>query len=340
MCAPLIVPQEVNHSIDLLQLAGADTALRRVASTGAGEYAGACPRCGGEDRFHVQLKAPPGKRPEGSRWMCRQCSPKWGDAIGYVMWRNNVGFQEAARMISTQAAQPALHPANPYAPARLDRLAWVCAAFDFIEACEEQLWQEEGQNALDYLHWRGLQDQTLKAWRIGYNPTAGYGVPSEWGWEDGEKFAIPKGIVIPCQDGSGLHYLKIRQSQGEPRYLNLRGGHTRPFGLDTFRNAMTTLLFEGEFDALLAMQTGLGIGFASLPAGQPIRSEYAHYFESVDEVIICYDNDPRGEEEAARLARIPGFRAAGRLPEGKDLTEFFLQGGDVFEWVNAQLGGL
>ena len=40
--------------------------LKREASTDGGEWCGACPRCGGHDRFHVW----PNKGPSGKFW-CR-----------------------------------------------------------------------------------------------------------------------------------------------------------------------------------------------------------------------------------------------------------------------------
>ena len=38
---------------NLLALISLDTDLKRIASTGGGEYAGPCPFCGGRDRFQV-----------------------------------------------------------------------------------------------------------------------------------------------------------------------------------------------------------------------------------------------------------------------------------------------
>jgi DNA primase len=39
--------------MNLVDLIGRDTTLRKVASTHGGEYAGSCPWCGGDDRFRV-----------------------------------------------------------------------------------------------------------------------------------------------------------------------------------------------------------------------------------------------------------------------------------------------
>jgi hypothetical protein len=56
----------VKQSVDLLALVGRVVALKRMASTNGGEYAGPCPFCGGTDRFHVW----PAGDPPG--WWCRQ----------------------------------------------------------------------------------------------------------------------------------------------------------------------------------------------------------------------------------------------------------------------------
>src|SRR5205807_191367 len=50
----------VKARVDLLALLGADTRLRKVATTAGGEYAGACPFCGGRARLRVQPE--PGRR--------------------------------------------------------------------------------------------------------------------------------------------------------------------------------------------------------------------------------------------------------------------------------------
>jgi DNA primase len=77
--------------VDLLELIGHDTTLKKVADTEGSEYAGACPFCkDGSDRFRVQ--------PMRHRWWCRQCSPdqRWHSAADYLMQRDGLTFLEAA----------------------------------------------------------------------------------------------------------------------------------------------------------------------------------------------------------------------------------------------------
>ena len=54
MARPAIDTWAVKQRTDLLGLIGADTRLKKVASTADREYAGPGPFCGGRDRFQVQ----------------------------------------------------------------------------------------------------------------------------------------------------------------------------------------------------------------------------------------------------------------------------------------------
>ena len=68
--------QKAKH-IDLLFLVSRYTLLHKEALTNGGEYAGPCPKCGGNDRFRVQPN-----NPGGGIWFCRKCTGEvWKDAI-------------------------------------------------------------------------------------------------------------------------------------------------------------------------------------------------------------------------------------------------------------------
>lgn len=71
--------------------------LRRSGS----ERIGPCPRCGGTDRFSINVK-------EGV-WNCRQCKPEGisGDVIGLVEWLDNVDFKAAIDILDGPAIGPA-----------------------------------------------------------------------------------------------------------------------------------------------------------------------------------------------------------------------------------------
>ena len=163
MTRPVIDTGAIKQRTDLLGLIGADTRLKKVASTGGGEYAGPCPFCGGRDRFRVQ--------PAKGRWWCRGCSDgsRWQDAIGYVRRREGLGFTEACRRLGASPSGVSMtrpwpprrwsaagHPSRPRpptapivpAPAPLPELAeglepsaaWRAAGMRFLEDAEAVLW--------------------------------------------------------------------------------------------------------------------------------------------------------------------------------------------------------
>jgi len=207
---------------------------------------------------------------------------------------------------------------------RIDRNKWILASYEFHMRCKEHLWSEKGKAARDYLHWRGLTDETIKLWRLGYNPVDGWGKPEEWGIPGKKKIHLPKGIVIINRDEAGWHYLKIRKRIGKPKYEILKGGKIWPFGLQTYLKTAYGFLFEGEFDVMLAYQTGFfGVGYAALPAGQSIRSDWQHFFTKIEDVIVAYDSDEEGEKAAYDICKLPHFIKAKPYPIGNDLTEYW-----------------
>lgn len=89
----------INAGVDLVELIGADTVLRKESSS---SYCGPCPFCGGADRCVVRTK-PHGEHLPG--WWCRHCNDgKPQDAIAYVMRRDHVTFQEACARLTGGAA--------------------------------------------------------------------------------------------------------------------------------------------------------------------------------------------------------------------------------------------
>jgi DNA primase len=335
---------EIKGKTDLLSLAQRVTPLKKVATTGGGEYAGPCPFCPdrGEDRFRVQLQAPPGKKPQGARWMCRHCCTQWGDVIGFVMRRDNVGFQDALENLANDTSlKPIVNVEQQSVQPYIDREQWQRTALEFITDSAINLCKDEGISALAYLKSRGLNADSLFRWDIGYNPNEGYGDPEQWGLSPDESIWIPRGIVIPCIDDMGLHYIKIRRRVGDPKYIILKGGEFWIFGAPTLANADIAFLFESEFDAMLAGQSGLNLGHISMPAGQKFQKEWAPLFTNIEDMIIAMDNDDAGQIAAEKLCRLsPHFYKAHPFPTGNDLTEYCQASGDsnsVFEWVYDQL---
>lgn len=326
-----------------MAMAERDTVLRKASNTNGGEYCGGCPFCGGRDRFRLQPLH------DGGVWYCRGCGgDRWHDAIDYMMFRDNLDFKGAVNALApggsiTSMVRKPMEDIPQEEDSVVDRVQWTAAAGQFLEDSQELLFGSQGKPAMDYLVSRGLDPDTIRQFDIGYNLEEGWGDPSEWGLAPGEKIYIPRGIVIGCQEQSGLHYLKIRRSKGDPKYLYLKGSQIWPYGLWTTIGVSTAMLFESELDCALAYATGfIGVAYCSLPAGQSIiKPEYDQFFENIDEIIVALDCDGPGKKAAERYRGLEGFILANDLPNlCKDLGEYYKVAGidAVFEWLYTQVG--
>ncbi|MDR3577228.1 MAG: toprim domain-containing protein [Anaerolineaceae bacterium] len=253
------------------------------------------------------------------------------------MRRESCTFKEALKILGV-TSRPGSHPYLKSEIVDINRLDWTDQAEQFIEESINTLWSCEGSKALAWLYARGLNDESLKSWKIGYNPCDKWGIPAEWGLSSEDRCWLPRGITIPCRDQHGLHYVNIRRPAGDPKYFKIKGSIGWLFGAETMLHAYSAFLFESEFDVILASQTGLGVGFISLPASSTIPADWADLFGEVDMVIVAYDNDEPGRKAADKFVSLPGFHLAEPFPMGKDPTEFVQAGGDLFEWVYGQLG--
>ncbi len=161
----------ISH-IDLLALIGHDTPLKRVSSTNGGEYAGPCPWCGGNDRFHVWPN-----RDNPGYW-CRQCQ-RTGNAVQYIMDRDEVSAREAlSRLGITNYGQARQSPglSRPLPNSGLYSHDWEATrnpewqreAGDFVKRAIDALHSPGiGQRGLDYLGRRGLSEAAATSYNVG-----------------------------------------------------------------------------------------------------------------------------------------------------------------------------
>uniref|UniRef100_A0A7C4Q771 DNA primase/helicase Gp4 N-terminal Bacteriophage T7-like domain-containing protein n=1 Tax=Bellilinea caldifistulae TaxID=360411 RepID=A0A7C4Q771_9CHLR len=341
--------------IDLLALASAHTSLQRVAASGGGEWAGACPFCGGRDRFRVQ----PHARPE-PRWLCRHCTDgKWQDAIAFGQrLYPHLTFREVCERLSggrltlrsaQSRPQPVIQPA--YAPPLEE---WQQQARRVIERGQENLWSRAGSAARRYLQARGFKETTLQVWKLGYSD----------GFQIGQ-MVVPRGVVIPCITGGQVWYLKIALLPGQPircprcgspararqpclacgtvsKYRGVSGNRTAAiFGGDQLINAAQALFVEGEFDALIAWQSLAGempvctVGSAS---NRLDLAAWGPYLLTLQRLYAVYDPDAAGESGRRWLEGLSERTRPLHLPPGvKDVNDFILQGVDFVGWLHSQI---
>jgi DNA primase len=332
------------RQVDLLPLAERYTQLKRVAATAGGEYAGPCPVCGGRDRFRVQ--------PQANRWLCRRCTEgKWQDAIALYRAIHGAGFAEAVSALAGGSLPPARSklPAAPE-PARAGppNAAWQARARTCVLEAEGELWSQRGQRARAWLNARGLADETLKRWHIGFIPSPKWERPADWGLE-GKAVFVERGILIPAIAGGAIWYLKVRRAAGEPKYTQVRGGLPALFLADTLLSAREACITEGEFDALLLWQClqhasnprwrDLGVATLGSQSNRLSLDAWARYLYHLKHILVMYDQDGHSGTGAAHWKAIAGrafpLRWQNIRPGDKDLTDFHLSGGrllDLASW--------
>lgn len=333
----MIDAQDLIASIDLLQVIGTDTELKRVASTGGGEYAGPCPICGGHDRFRVQ--------PSEKRWLCRHCTQgKWKDAISYVMLKENVEFIEACKILTggnlTHNNSPkSIHKSIPAVEAPNE--IWQTKGKGLVEECSKNLWGDPGKKALAYLRNRGLSDATIHHFRLGYFPEEKrHDKADEWGLEPDDKgngVWLNRGILIPWFVEDTLWSINVRIPVGDPKYRMVKGSKRAIYNADNLLNHNHMALFvEGEFDCMIAWQyLNHLLPVVTLGAAKsiPDLARFGVYLLGLEACIACYDDDPPGQEGLAKLGEMTEFIYLAPLPIGpKDINDFVLSGGNVLDW--------
>ncbi len=325
------------RQVDLLTLIGSDTHLHKVANTRGGEYAGPCPFCGGQDRLRVQ--------PERGLWWCRQCSGEnWRDAIAYLERRDNLTFAEAIQRLTNVSMPPRKQTdldKPKFGPPSED---WQAIARQVIAQSEKNLWSDLGNKARVWLNARGLDDDTLHHWHIGFNPTN----------QRISGLYVERGIVIPCVVNDMIWYVKIRRPLGEPKYIQIKGSRPALFGADLLARHEYAVITEGEFDAMLVWQICVNgeyppghkrdlVGVATLgsAASRLDVDTWAQYLLPVARFLVCYDADEAGVKGArfwnelttrARRVNVPTLR-----PNDKDLTDYHLAGGRIIDLVSFEM---
>lgn len=207
---------------------------------------------------------------------------------------------------------------------------WQKIALKIVEEAEERLWSSVGEQALDYLLHRGFISQTIRQARLGFIP----GDYREWRTIEG--FKISCGITIPWFIDGLLWMVKVRREAGTVKYISMEGSHHHGlYNADTICDAKPVLFCEGEFDTLRVQQEAADL-VCAVTLGSPINHLPSYWMKHLykhSSVFIAYDSDNAGERGILRLLKsCPHFQPL-RLPHSNDITEFYLQNGDLRDWL-------
>ena len=293
----------------------------------------------------------------GQKWKCHSACPSdanGGDVISFYMaWKNvdfKIAIQELSEWTGTLPAAPKPAPKQWTQPQQ-----WRIRAAEFLEYTEKNL----NSAVLEYLiKERGLSEETIRAFRVGYNPKNLFDNPARWGM-DGKKIWLPRGIVIPGFWQAEPQYIKIRRPlendalgkhipkwnfrDGFPevKFGGPRGGRTVMFHFELKAHLPILILAEGEWDAMLLHEHCSDLCDAGTIGGAQAKFDLLDLalLTRYHKVLVVHDDDKagdRGREYVASLRAISS-RIHSISPPAHDLTDFWRSGGNLRAWVELSI---
>jgi DNA primase len=310
--------EDIRSRVDLVELIGRSVPLKRAGSS----YRGLCP-------FHSEKTPSFYVRPQTQTWHCFGCG-KSGTAFDWLMEREQLEFGEALRSLATIAGITIPERASPEAEDHARRLYTILERAQ--RYYEGLLWGTAGARARDYLARRGLTEETVKAFGMGYAPSGngllGYLEPDGFAEQelqaagvigiadDGRQFDFFRDrVLFPIRDGQGRTIAFGGRSLDDgvqPKYLNSRDTllfHKQEtlFALDLARKQLArerqVVIVEGYMDAAMAHQHGYRNVVATL--GTAITDRHLRLLRRhVDEIVLALDPDAAGQAATWRALQV------------------------------------
>jgi DNA primase len=290
--------------------------------------------------------------PDGQSYRCFGCGAR-GDAYTWLMERNHWSFRQALHHLADLVGldesdrKPRVTKRRPPTRSMAQRnidppsAKWQARGRAWLERAQGALWSDVGGVGLDYLHARGLRDDTIRTWGLGWCPADFFDPPTRWGLT-GKHVYIPRGVVIPHYVDDNLWALKIRRfDENQPvdrngKYGGPRGGQTSLYGVDRLRYSRHPLMIvEAELDALLLWQEA-GDQFdvvALAGAARGLSGQWLARLLPYSRIYAALDADPAGTQNTKRLTALSQRFTPASIPVGDDPTEYYQDGGDLRSWA-------
>jgi DNA primase len=343
----------VRDAVDFLELVSARTELRRA---GPARYEGLCP-------FHEERTPSFGIDPGQKVYYCFGCQAS-GDVFTFVQETEGVDFKGALELLAErygiELQREEEDPKEAERRKRRDRLLELLSRT--ASYYERYLWEsEEAAKAREYLEGRGLGEEILRGFRVGYAPSAWDRVllaSRRGGFSEQELYTtglaqrskengrpydrFRSRIMFPLADVRGrvlgFGARAMREDQ-RPKYLNTsdndvyhKGLHL--YGADLARAHATkageVIVCEGYTDVIALHQAGLrnavGLMGTALTAEQV--GELARMAQTV---LLALDADSAGQEAMLRASSLAAKRKLELrvvpLAEGADPAEMIQRDG-------------
>jgi len=329
---------EIKARIDIVELIGETVNLRRAGKN----YTGFCP-------FHPNSRTPAFHVfPESGTWHCFSCH-EGGDIFSFVMKKENQDFKETLQSLAAKAGI-ILKPRSAQEETQVDS---TFAMRDLLDAAivffrHHLRSTEAGKNALNYLHQRKIEDNSIELFDLGYAPQ-GWDVLTRTFQKKGfsEKDLIAVGLVAEREKG-GVYdrfrhrlMIPIRDAKGQiagfgarslaaedlPKYLNspqtnlFNKGHIL-YGLYLARKPIRiqeqVVIVEGYLDVIALHQKGYQNVVS--PMGTALTEHQLRLIKPLTKkIILALDADAAGQKATLRGLEIARENLTQEIEVGFDV---------------------
>ena len=325
MMYPPGVIEEVRQANNIVDLISSYVSLKKKGSN----YFGLCP-------FHSEKSPSFSVHPVKQMFHCFGCG-KSGDAISFVMEYEDYSFPEAVQYLADRAGIKL--PESEESPEERRKQSFRERLYQVNKEAGRYYYyalrDRSGEKALAYLKGRGLLDNTMRAFGLGYAKT---GTNNLYQYLRGKGFdddLLSKSGIFNRDERRGMTdkfwnrvifpIMDIRNriigfggrvmGAGEPKYLNspeteIFDKGRNLYGMNLVRSSRKKeiILCEGYLDVITLHQAGFDQAAASLgtsftPAQARLLGKYSK------EVLLSYDSDGPGINAALRAIGI--LREAG-----------------------------
>lgn len=345
--------EEVRSRNDIVDVIGGYVSLKKHGNS----YSACCP-------FHHEKTPSFHVSRDKQLYHCFGCGAS-GNVFTFIREYENFGFTEALKMLADRAGMslpeselsPKMKEQENYRNSLKEMNRAAAAYFHYLLTKTEH-----GKKAMDYLHNRGLTDETISAFAIGYSDIYNddlYKYLKSKGYTDKQmsdaglvEIHEDKGasdkfwnrVMVPILDINGkvIAFGGRVLGDGKPKYVNTK--ETQVF--DKSRNLFAMniarrsrrrgiIICEGYMDVIAMHQAGFDNAVASL--GTAFTMGHANIIKRyVDEVYLAYDSDEAGVKATLKVISI--LRAVGittrviNMQPYKDPDEFIKNmGAEAYE---------
>lgn len=345
---PEEVIEEIRNAHNIVDIIGEHVQLKRQGKN----YFGLCP-------FHEEKTPSFSVTEEKQIFYCFGCK-KGGNVLTFLMELEGYSFYEAVKSLADQV-DIKIPNIESRRPSLSKESQSILTAHEWLMKLYHHLlrFTKDGQDGYDYLMKRGISEESIEAFQIGYAPnlkdfTAKFlkkkGIHEQvlikaglfYMQDDGQMNDRFQGrIIFPIRNhlGKPVGFSARSITEQEPKYLNSSESelfqknrllYNFDLAKSSIRKENEAILFEGQIDVISAYQAGTQNVVATL--GTALTENQAKLLKRyVDKVILCYDGDRAGLEASYRAAQV--LRKIGckvkvtNLESGMDPDTFIQQNG-------------